>query len=890
MPALRGGRRWRRAVMVLAAVLALAVVALAWRLRRGPIALPFLSRPIAGAISQLVPDAVVEVGGTDFVWSERGPVLRALDLEIRRADGTRIAFLPRLGVRPSFRALLHGELAIAAIRITGARLALVRLPNGEITAGSAGTGVLGSLVGGPAPRSALSYIGLADAWVEVDDRAAGLVWKAEGTQVRVRIHRTETIAQIETRLVVESPGSGVLRHLELPISATAHVGRDAAGEPSGAAIEARSEEGRVLFAGERTTLPLASALLRANVSSDAKTVDVEAFQATVGPAKLNSTARWSIDSDALQIRGHLGALRVADLSRVWPDRIATRTRNWIVHNLRDGEVTGSDFSLHLSGRAAAGTPATNELEFGFAGLTIDYLHPLEPVREARGSAKLTATGFEATVEEATAGELSIRHGRFAADLRKPDVPGNVEVDASGPTKALLELLESPPLGIPSRIGLPIDRASGSSAVHAEFRFPLSNTTASAVKVAATADLHDTSLPEVVDDIGVEKGDFQVRVEGDRVAVEGDTGLSGTQFLPEPIHVSLTYEPEEIGNVLQATFTGRDLAGEAKAAFDGGILQRLTVARLRYGSSDLSGRLARGGDGRFRISAVGPRLDLRPFLRGFDPRTALEEPPLGAGWDLEAHLGRVLVGPDLELIDVNARAAGEGKHVRSMTVSGESGRSGDFRLDLEPGGRRLSLSSERAGELLKALGLYDHASGGRLSLTTAVTGGGLDGELDLRDFRITQAPILARVLSVGSFSGIADLLRGEGLAFSRAHMDFSWSEDRLEVQHGTAVGAIGITTDGTIDRRAERVDLRGSLIPAYTLNSVLGKLPLFGKFLVGGEGQGVFGIEYRVGGTPDNPEVTVNPLSALAPGALRTMFVDPFTNKSPPPKKPTSAGP
>ena len=71
-------------------------------------------------------------------------------------------------------------------------------------------------------------------------------------------------------------------------------------------------------------------------------------------------------------------------------------------------------------------------------------------------------------------------------------------------------------------------------------------------------------------------------------------------------------------------------------------------------------------------------------------------------------------------------------------------------------------------------------------------------------------------------------------------------------------------DGRLDRTARRIELRGNLFPAHTLNSALGKIPFIGEFLVGGEDQGIFGIAFRVSGNLDKPDVQVNPLTALAP--------------------------
>ena len=61
------------------------------------------------------------------------------------------------------------------------------------------------------------------------------------------------------------------------------------------------------------------------------------------------------------------------------------------------------------------------------------------------------------------------------------------------------------------------------------------------------------------------------------------------------------------------------------------------------------------------------------------------------------------------------------------------------------------------------------------------------------------------------------------------------------------------------------------MPAYTVNTMLTKIPLVGLLLSGGENDGVFGLSYRVHGSMSSPTLTVNPLSAIAPGILRRIL-------------------
>jgi hypothetical protein len=53
--------------------------------------------------------------------------------------------------------------------------------------------------------------------------------------------------------------------------------------------------------------------------------------------------------------------------------------------------------------------------------------------------------------------------------------------------------------------------------------------------------------------------------------------------------------------------------------------------------------------------------------------------------------------------------------------------------------------------------------------------------------------------------------------------------------------------------------------------MLTKIPLVGLLLSGGNNDGVFGLSYRVHGSMSSPTLTVNPLSAIAPGILRRIL-------------------
>jgi uncharacterized protein YhdP len=117
------------------------------------------------------------------------------------------------------------------------------------------------------------------------------------------------------------------------------------------------------------------------------------------------------------------------------------------------------------------------------------------------------------------------------------------------------------------------------------------------------------------------------------------------------------------------------------------------------------------------------------------------------------------------------------------------------------------------------------------------------------------------------------LSGQGIPFNRLEGNVDFTTGKISLKNMRAYGgAIGINASGDIDRIAGQMNVSGTLVPAYTLNSVIGDIPVIGNLLLGGQGQGVFASNFRVYGPTADPQVSVNVLSTLAPGFLRNLFL------------------
>ncbi len=138
-------------------------------------------------------------------------------------------------------------------------------------------------------------------------------------------------------------------------------------------------------------------------------------------------------------------------------------------------------------------------------------------------------------------------------------------------------------------------------------------------------------------------------------------------------------------------------------------------------------------------------------------------------------------------------------------------------------------------------------------------------LKIDNFKIQEIPVLAKLLTLASLQGIADLLTGEGIRFTDFEMKFSNKGKLMTIEELYAIGpAISILMDGYIERN-KLISLRGTLVPATTVNRTISSIPIIGDILVGKKvGEGVFGVSFKIKGPPKDLETTVNPIKTLTP--------------------------
>ncbi|MBI1986447.1 MAG: AsmA-like C-terminal domain-containing protein [Rhodospirillales bacterium] len=248
--------------------------------------------------------------------------------------------------------------------------------------------------------------------------------------------------------------------------------------------------------------------------------------------------------------------------------------------------------------------------------------------------------------------------------------------------------------------------------------------------------------------------------------------------------------------------------------------------------------------------------------------------------MAVELDRVWIGPSRSVNRISGTFAHKDDLWRTILVKGEIGDKRHFELSIRPGAdgnRNLVMTSADAGETLKLMDYFDNMVGGRLEITgkynDSLPTHPLIGRLTVSSYRVTNAPLLTHVLSIMALTGIVEAMQGSGLAFGTLDVPFVLGDGWLEIKNAKAAGAsLGFTASGTVYTHADVIDINGTVVPAYAINSALGRLPVIGDIFTGGEkGGGVFAANFAMSGPATDPKVTVNPLSALTPGIFRNVF-------------------
>jgi len=228
--------------------------------------------------------------------------------------------------------------------------------------------------------------------------------------------------------------------------------------------------------------------------------------------------------------------------------------------------------------------------------------------------------------------------------------------------------------------------------------------------------------------------------------------------------------------------------------------------------------------------------------------------------------------NLNLIkDLNGNLNIKKNEIYSGDISGNFDNNDNLKFTVntnDVGEKITTLFSTRAKPLVKRYKFikgFEDSDEGYLDFYSSKKDGASNSKLIIDNFKVKEIPVLAKLLALASLQGIADLLTGEGIRFTDFEMNFTNKDKIMRIQELYAIGpAISILIEGYIEED-NVVSLRGTLVPATTINRSIASIPLIGDLLIGKKtGEGVFGVSFKVKGPPKNLETTVNPIKTLTP--------------------------
>jgi hypothetical protein len=291
--------------------------------------------------------------------------------------------------------------------------------------------------------------------------------------------------------------------------------------------------------------------------------------------------------------------------------------------------------------------------------------------------------------------------------------------------------------------------------------------------------------------------------------------------------------------------------------EGGGLEAARFSRVQAGGwLDAPVTLTGRAGGAFDVAVTGGRIDIRQM-----PGSGA-----GSGGPIDLALDRLVISDGISLTDFRGSFGSRGGFNGEFRA-GVNG-AGALRGIVGPveGGTAYRVTSDNAGAIMAAAGIFDKGRGGELDMTLSPRGpeGHYNGKATFTRMRVQGAPALAELLSAISVVGLLEQMGGEGLAFNNGEVRFILTPEAVEITQGSAVGAsLGISFAGLYQTAGARLNLQGVVSPIYLVNGV-GQI--FSR-----PGEGLFGFNYKVTGTAENPVVSVNPLSVLTPGMFREIF-------------------
>lgn len=360
-----------------------------------------------------------------------------------------------------------------------------------------------------------------------------------------------------------------------------------------------------------------------------------------------------------------------------------------------------------------------------------------------------------------------------------------------------------------------------------------------------------------------------------------------------VKVNMKSGAVESVDVLSASSSAIKLDTKGQVFLDKDLnITKMEFPHIIAGDNDFSASLVEEDFQVIKVS--GAQMDLASFFKSKAPEKTAEEKAKEKPMKLSLDLKKTLMPEGIVFKDVKLNLEEDKNKVLQDITFDALTPNGMFkaRYGIHPEKRikRLYVHSTSAGEALVGLGIAEKLEGGelfikatadeKLELTNTVK-----GKLLLKGMTVIKAPTLARLVNSMSFEGMAQLFDGKsGLKFERIGSNIEWETgvdtSIVRLRDGkTRSASLGLTFEGLVDIEKDRIDMNGTIVPVSDINNFVANIPVLGDILTMGTGDAIFAATYSIKGPTEDSKVSVNPLSALAPGFLRKLFFEQDFNDS-----------
>jgi uncharacterized protein YhdP len=1011
-----------RVLLLLVAVVSLALGFFVWLLITGPVSVAWVTPYIERELSRET--AAVDIDDTQLrLGDDQSLNLSAIGVRVRDSDGRLLSELPEVEIGLSTSALLlEGRIALRRIDAVAPTLTLTRRADGSIGLARRSTSdqpdadrfdigavLVPFLTSSEAAEASayLEHIRFSGGELVLEDQALGRTLIARDVELNVVGFGDRVTAELGFRIdqaarpafvhlsASREPGqdwTGIevafeqllpaefadfvpdlpLSGMRLPLSGNVQSAVSLRGEFTPILFDVAAEDGVIelpqLGTGE---LAIDALWVQGVLAADLEAVMVDQLRLATGGAHLSGQGEvaWRGGEPTLQADLEAENATVAHVERFWPAGAGREARAWVIEHISGGVAPTARATLRFGPGELGQKPLPEHTlagEFAFKDLTVRYVDTMPPLVGVDGRATFTGQRMDFAVASGHVADLALDKGSVVItgigikgrDTTQLDIAAQV----TGPVDQALSLIDRPPLGFASRVGIPPDAASGrvvtdlriGTPLHKDFepsevRLAVDATITDGALAGEPLDLSDGQLTLSVTErtaelageaviegvpvtlqaretLGDAAGiDRRYRVEGSPdaarlrelgldlpITLDGEVGIAATvteasgvrtaevalDLTPTAIQVpqlnwrkaagetgaltaTATIPADGLIRVTKFALASHSLHAEGsfEAQLEPFRLARLRLDQVRFGDTRAMVALRGGDPTGYDVRIDAQTLDLTPWLDQEEPdqdgEASRVEPEAPLHLSLQADR-LVLHGEPLRDVTADLVRGQDGWH--SADLSGRLPEGGEFALTLAPDGERkqLRLTSTDAGNLLQTLHHTGRIEGGQFELEALILRQQpsleAEGKLVARQFDVLDAPLLARLLTVASLTGIGNLLGGEGIAFEQLEAPFVLRNEVLRLDKGRVYGSqLGLTFQGRVDLAANTLDLDGTIAPLYGVNWTIGQIPIIGRLLRGSEGEGAFAATYSMRGPVDDPTIRVNPLSALAPGFLRELL-------------------